>query len=496
MLLGAKAGGMAAEDRRPFGSLLKRHRLAAGLTHEGLAERATVSVRAISDLERGVSRRPHPETVARLADALRLTPRQREEFAAASRPWVAPAGVAPVSGNLPVQLTSFVGREREVADLRAFLRRQDVRLVTLTGAGGSGKTRLAVRAVSEPIEQFEDGVVSVPLAPVAGPDSVGPAIARALGAPAEDGGSLASLVELLGGRRVLLLLDNFEHLLDAAPLVGDLLRGCPRLKALVTSRAALRISGEQEFPLAPLAPPDVARLPPVEALAVNPAVALFVDRATRVRPDFALNPGNAAAVAALCSRLDGLPLAIELAAARMKVLSPAALLELLSRGPAGAPLRALGGGARDLPARQRTMHETIAWSYNLLSAPEQRLLRTLAVFSNGCALDAVAAVHASESSSELLDGLAALVDHSLVYQTAGPDGEPRYQTLETIREFALEQLILHGEEAETRRRHAAWYLALVESTGALLFAGSAKRARAATEQDNIQAALRWLVQHG
>ena len=272
----------------------------------------------------------------------------------------------------------------------------------------------------------------------------------------------------------------------------------------MTSRAPLRLSGEQEFPVAPLPAPDAADLPALDALADNPAVALFVDRATRVRPDFTLRAENAADVADLCARLDGLPLAIELAAARMKMLSPGALLRLLDRGPAGARLRLLSSGPRDLPARQRTMHETMRWSYDLLNPNEQRLLRRLAVFAGGCTLDAALAIcgpglvdgAGQPLDVQLLDLVAALADNSLIYQPDGPDHEPRYLLLETISELELEHLIADGEETELRRRHAAHYLALVESTGALLFAAAPLRTRAAAEQDNIQAALRWLVQHG
>ena len=493
------------EARQPFGSLLKRHRLAAGLTHERLAERSTLSVRAISDLERGVSRRPHPETVALLAEALQLTPEQRAVFEAAGRPRGGElADRDRLPSNLPVQLASFVGREREVRALRGLLQRRDVRLVTLTGPGGSGKTRLSIQAATELTDLFGDGVVFVPLAPVSGPDDVAHAIARAL--EDSDPGNhdpIASTVQRIGERRLLLLLDNFEHVVTAAPVLLELLRGCRNLTLLVTSRAALRLSGEQEFPVAPLALAEIEHLPPVTELIMNPSVALFVDRATRVRPDFTLTDENAAVVATICARLDGLPLAIELAAARLKVLTPAALLDRLGRGPAGARLQVLGGGARDLPERQRTMHDTIAWSYNLLDAGEQFLLRCLAVFPGGCTLDAAAAVCRTGSVAEhaalearMLDGMVSLVDNSLIYRIDGPDGEPRCTMLETIREFALEQLQAADESAELRRRHAAYYLAIVESTGALLFAGPRERTRAAAEQDNIDAALRWLVEHG
>jgi predicted ATPase len=493
------------EARQPFGSLLKRHRLFAGLTHERLAERSTVSVRAISDLERGVSRRPHPETVALLAEALQLTPEQRIAFGAAARPRSGNlADGHHLPHNLPIQLASFFGRDREVRALRGLLLRRDVRLVTLTGPGGSGKTRLSIQAASELTDEFGDGVVFIPLAPVSGPDDVAQAIARAFDECDPDiRDPVAYTVEQVGDRRLLLLIDNFEHVVTAAPVLLDLLRGCRNLTLLVTSRAALRLSGEQEFPVAPLALPDIEHLPPFTELILNPAVSLFVDRATRISPDFMLTEDNAMVVATICARLDGLPLAIELAAARLKVLTPVALLDRLGRGPAGARLRLLGGGARDLPARQRTMRDTISWSYNLLDPSDQFLLRCLAVFPDGCTLDAAAAVcgtapvaeHA-EADVRLLDGMASLVDNSLIFRIDGLDGEPRCTMLETIREFALEQLQETDEMSELRRRHAAYYLAIVESTGALLFAGPRERTRAAAEHDNIDAALRWLVEHG
>jgi predicted ATPase len=344
----------------------------------------------------------------------------------------------------------------------------------------------------------------VPLAPVSAPADVTHTIARAFSE--SDLGThdpVAYTAERIGDRRLLLLLDNFEHVVVAASVLLDLLRGCQNLTLLVTSRAALRLSGEQEFPVAPLALPDLEHLPPVVDLISNPAVALFVDRAARVWPDFALTDDNAAVVAEICARLDGLPLAIELAAARLKVLPPAALLDRLGRGPAGSRLWLLGGGARDLPARQRTMRDTIAWSYNLLDADKQFLLRCLAVFPGGCTLDAAAAVCRTGPVGEqvalearMLDGMASLVDNSLVYRIDGADGEPRFTMLETIREFALEQLQAADESIDLRERHAAYYLAIVESTGALLFAGPRERARAAAEQDNIDVSLRWLVEHG
>jgi predicted ATPase/transcriptional regulator with XRE-family HTH domain len=494
------AGAVLGEEPA-FGALLKRYRLAAGLTHEALAERAAVSVRAISDLERGVSRAPRSETVALLVQALPLAPGQRAALAEAGRR-AAPQQASGALHNLPTQLTSFVGRERVLRVAADLLCRQDVRLLTVTGTGGTGKTRFAIELAMGALGVFPAGVCFVALAPVSGADSAVPAIARALGAADADRRTgLASLVELIDDRGSLLVLDNFEHLLAAAPIVVELLRACPGVKILATSRAPLRVSGEHVFPILPLPLPALADLPSLDHLGRNPAVALFVDRATSARPDFALEPDNAAAVAAICNRLDGLPLALELAAARVRGFPPQGLLARLVDA-AGAPsLRLLTRGARDLPRRQQSLRDTIAWSYELLPPVEQRLFRSLAVFVGGCTVEAVEAVCCQPATGEqppidVVDGLASLVDNSLLQQREGPYGEPRLVMLETIRAFAWEQLAAHEEAPALRHRHARYFLSLLEATGALLFAGARKRLRYAAEQDNLQAALRWLVTQG
>jgi predicted ATPase/transcriptional regulator with XRE-family HTH domain len=504
------------DEHLPFGLVLKRFRLAAGLTHEALAERASLGARTISDLERGVSRVPRADTLALLLEALDLSPPQRALLEAAARryPDVSPGAGSPARdpNRLPLPLTSFVGRDQETPAIHRLLRRDDMRLVTLTGPGGVGKTRLALHVADQVVDAFPDGAFAVDLASISERDSVCEAIGRAVGADHERHLSLTNLIAALGNKHLLLVLDNFEHLLPAAPMVTDMLRGCPNLKVLATSRAALRLSGEQEFPVLPLPVPDPTHLPAIETLTKYAAVALFVDRATRVRPDFALMDQNAAAVAAICALLDGLPLAIELAAARVRTLPPRILLERLRHVSTMPSLGLLTDGPRDAPARQQTLSDTIAWSHDLLDAKERALFRRLAVFAGGFTLEAAEVVcnpppepptgDASPvvgerfSDFDVLDGLQSLVDKSLVTQDVGPAGESRFRMLETIRAYAWDQLVASGEDVLLRRWHANFYLSLVEDTGALLFASEGKRARLAAEQGNIQVALHWLVQHG
>jgi predicted ATPase/DNA-binding XRE family transcriptional regulator len=504
------------DKHQPFGVVLKRLRLAAGLTHEALAERASLGARTISDLERGVSRAPRADTLTLLVKALDLSPEQHVllETAARQNPDAvedAPT-LTPPPSKLPLPLTSFFGREREATAVRDFLHREDTRLVTLTGPGGVGKTRLSLHVAAQLGNAFPDGVIAIDLAPITDRDGVCQAIGRALGTFDEPRTTLTRVNEFLGQKQLLLLLDNFEHLLAVAPLVTEMLRGCPRLKVLATSRASLRVSGEQEFPVPPLPVPDPSRLPAIEALSDYASVGLFVNRAVRVRPDFALTADNAAAIAAICAGLDGLPLAIELAAARIRSLTPRILLERLRQVSNTPSLGLLVGGSRDAPARQQTLRDTIAWSYDLLSKEESELFRRLAVFAGGWTLESAEAVCAwplNPSDAEVapvmtrrcgeidvLDGLNSLVDKSLVSREDGVDGEPRFRMLETIRAFAWERLVAAGEAEPLRQRHAEYYLSMVETTGALLFASTGKRARLAAEHGNVQAALHWLVQQG
>ena len=402
----------------------------------------------------------------------------------------------PRPSNLPVQRTAFIGREREVAALRQLLGRGDVRLVTLTGPGGIGKTRLALQVAREIAEQFAGGVCFVALSAVGEPGSVASTIAQAVGVRETGNQSpQQSLEEYLGGldQPMLFLLDNFEHLVSAAPFIADLLSLAPKLMVVITSQAPLHVYGEHEFPVPPLALPDPRSIPPLDALARLPAVALFVERAQAAKHDFALTKENAPAVVAICARLDGLPLAIELAAARIKLLSPSAMLARLERC-----LNLLTGGARDLPARQQTLRGTVEWSYSLLNAAEQTLFRRLSVFVGGCTLEGVEAVCDTKGDLglDVLDGMASMVDKSLAQQVEQAAEETRFVMLSNIREYALERLAESGEEPATRRAHAAYHLVLAEEGAEDATAQPEWLDRFELEHDNLRTALDYLIKIG
>lgn len=527
-----------------LGLWIKRRRKALDLTQDDLARRIGCSLDTIRKIESD-ARRPSRQIAALLAEQLELAAEERAPFIQAARaqigvdrlapptqsvarsafvaaPAVAAATTnapqaapAPQRNNLPTQPTTLIGRERELAEIVALLRRPDARLVTLSGPGGIGKTRLGLQAAEELASDFADGVFFVDLAPIREHKQVAGAIALAV--HLRESGPLPLLDQLrafLHDKHMLLLLDNFEHVIDAAPLAADLLASAPYLKLLITSREILRVRGEREHAVQPLALPEMALQSPMHTFSADiaqyAAVALFVERAQDSRPDFRLTHANAPAVAEICARLDGLPLAIELAAARLRLFTPEALLARLS-----SRLGVLTAGPRDLPARQQTLRNTISWSYDLLNPTEQTLFRRFGVFVGGCTLAAAEEVLLTEGSelgdaalrilgqtvkgktrdasldsrATVLEGVAALAEKSLLRRAEEANGEARFSMLETIREYALEQLEASSEAESVHRQHARFYLEF--SSEQATEDENAWTHRVDADYDNLIAALAW-----
>jgi predicted ATPase/DNA-binding XRE family transcriptional regulator len=490
-----------------FRGQLRWLRLRAGSTQELLAERAGLSVATIGALEQG-RRQPHAHTVAALAAALGLPPDEQasllelaiDGLAASDSPGVPPpathtSSAARERSVLPIPATALIARDAEIGAATVLLKPEHptVRLMTLVGPGGVGKTRLALAVAAALERRYRDGASFVDLAPVHDPAGVPQTIARALHIPESGSHNAWERVQLhLCDLQLMLVLDNFEQLLPAAPLLAELLEACPRIALLVTSRTALRLRFEQRFVVRPLPAPG-HDLSSAEAIATSASVRLFVDRASAVAPDFVLDQGSAPAVAEICRRLEGMPLAIELAAARSNVLRPRELLQRLERR-----LPLLTGGATDMPERQRTLRQTLAWSHCLLGPVAQVLFRRLAVFASSWTLAAAEAVCGGGdlAPDDVLEPLTELINNSLVYRTPGADARSRFGMLETVREYAAERLAECAENEATRRRHALFYLELAEAAVPELRGPNLAvwLERMEYERDNLRAALDFLSQ--
>lgn len=473
-----------------FGGRLRRLREASGLSQEELAHKAGLTPNAIGTLERGERRRPYPNTVRALADALDLDDTQRAELIASVPPR---QGRIAAASAVPVPPTPIIGRERDVRTIEALFRQREARLVTLTGPGGVGKTRLAIEVASRLPEELPDGVTFVDLAPLRGAHLVLPTIAQSLGLR-QTGPPQEALRTFLAPRRLLLFLDNFEHVLGAAVDIASLVESCADLAILATSRAPLRIRGESEYHVSPLRMPDPSSIPRAESVEDAPAAQLFLQRARQASPEISLNQKNAGTIAAICWRLEGLPLALELAAAQVRFLAPATLLSRLDwvfQSP----------GARDLPPRQQTLRATLDWDHDLLSHEERSVFRRLGVFAGGFTLPAAEIVIAGEKGSEgkTLDLVGRLVEKSLIMaESATASDTTRYRMLEPVREYSLQRLEESGEEHAIRTRHADYFSALAQRA-----APGLRRADQlmwldllSEEHDNLRAALGYLLERG
>lgn len=502
---------MSEPSAEPFGDQVRRLRVLAGMSQEDLAERSGLSVRGISDLERGLRRAPRLATVRMLADALKLDERSRRELIAASRASARAASIPPVSSTteleplsparttlLPRESNRLIGRASEQREILALFHDQTTRLITLAGPGGTGKTRLAMHLANVLKPTFDGGVFVVRLSQLSDPDLVVPTIASVVGVnESADGSFHDGLVSRLARHSVLLLLDNFEHVVSASHDVSLLLQALPDLIILVTSRVPLRIQMERVYRVPPLAVPDPQATTAPEDIERFPALALFVERARMADASLQVRPATMREVQAICERLDGLPLAIELAAARTRVLTISELLALLERDSL-----VLTNGARDLPRRHQSLRDTIEWSYALLSVDEQQLFRTVSVFSGGWTLESAERVatgmYTGIARHAVLDSLTTLVDHSLVRRVSGSEGVSRFVMLNTIREYALDRLSAQGEYERARDHHARIVAAQLLSGDGTHATADETTAFDAIQVDynNVRSALGWLIERG
>lgn len=485
-----------------FGECLKAYRKARDLTQDALAEQVGCATESIRKMEAN-RQRPSKYLAELIANKLALPPEERNAFVqlARSRPSVqltyeqgTPSPNA-VNG-IPSQLTSLIGRRKEIAAVCELLRSPDVRLVTLTGPGGAGKTRLAAQVASELIHDYPDGIYFVDLTHINKSSLVAARIARALGIQETSERLLLKHIRAyLHDKHLLLVLDNFEHLLPAASHLADLLESIPGLRILITSRAVLHLYGEHEFIVPPLATPNPRHLPPCDQLAEYDAVRVFVERSQAVKADFAITEANASSIADICRKLDGLPLAIELAAAHSKLLPPAAILSHLEDR-----FNLLTSKASNLPERHQTMHNTIDWSYGLLNKNEQAWFRRLGIFVGGCTLEAAEAICTDSETIPMNahHGIASLLDKSLLQRVEAKDSVNRYSMLETIRTYAYEQLTLSGESEAMHNKHLAYYLEMTQDAAPRSIGMNrwAHLEHLEEEPGNLRAATQWALEHG